>query len=119
MEINNGKGLLTENNLKLRMKFTKDIKKTYDDGLPLSRISFYLDAKHFMHKTNQMDMAKALKSLVARDKNIGLIKGCTSKGNRAGHGIKESSSFVAISLCKEICSVSIMRHLLVNYLLNL
>ena len=53
------KGLLTENDLKLRMKFEKYITKYYDDGLWLSGICFYLDAKHFVHKTNPMDQAKA------------------------------------------------------------
>ena len=67
------KGLLTENDLKLGMKFAKDIKKYYDDGLRLSGICFYLDAKHFIHKTNPMDQARAPKSLVWRKKNEGLI----------------------------------------------
>ena len=73
------KRLLTENGLKLRMKFAKDITKYYDDGLWLSGICFYLDAKHFIHKTNPMDQAKAPKSLVWRKKNEGLIKGRTLK----------------------------------------
>ena len=85
------------------MKFAKDIKKYYDDGLWSSGICFYLDAKHFIHKTNPMDQAKAPKSLVWRKKNEGLGKGCTSKGNKAGHGGKVASFFVAISLGKGIC----------------
>ena len=97
------KGLLTESDLKLRMKFAKDITKYYDDGLWSSGICFYLDAKHFIHKTNPMDQAKAPKRLVWREKNEGLIKGCTSKENKAGHGGKVASFFVAISLVKGIC----------------
>ena len=81
-------GLLTESDLKLRMKFAKDIKKYYDDGLWSSGICFYLDAKHFIHKTNPMDQAKAPKDLVWRKKNEDLIKGCTSKGNKAGMVVK-------------------------------
>ena len=50
-----------------------------------------------------MDQAKALKSLVWRKKNEFLIMGCTSKGNKAGHGGKVTSVFVAISLGKVIC----------------
>ena len=50
-----------------------------------------------------MDQAKAPKSLVWRKKNEGLIKGCTSKRNKAGHGGKVTSFFVAISLDKGIC----------------
>ena len=49
-----------------------------------------------------MDQAKAPKSLVWRKKNEGLIKGCTSKENKAGHGGKVASFFVAISLAKGI-----------------
>ena len=64
------KGLLTENDLKLRMNFAKDIKKYYDDVLCSSGgISFYLDAKNFTHKTNPMDQAKAPKSLVWSKEN--------------------------------------------------
>ena len=80
------------------MKFKKDIKNYYDNGLRLSGICFYLDAKHLIHKTNPMDQAKAPKGLVWRKKNESLIKGCTSKGNKAGHVF-----FVAVSLGKEIC----------------
>ena len=86
------------------MKFAKDIKKYYDDGLWSSVICFYLDAKHFIHKINAMNQAKAPKSLFWRKKNEGLTKACTSKGNKAGHGGKVASFFVTISLDKEICN---------------
>ena len=49
-----------------------------------------------------MDQAKAAISLVWKKKNEGLIKSCTSKGNKAGHGGKVTSFFVAISLGKMI-----------------
>ena len=75
------KGLLAEKDLKLCMKFPKDIKKYYDDGLWSYGICFYLDYKHFIHKTNPMGQGKAPKSLICRKKNEGLIKGCTSKRN--------------------------------------
>ena len=68
-----------------------------------SRISFYVDAENFIHKTNPMDQAKAPKSLVWRKKNEGLAKGCTSKGNKAGHCRKVTSFFVAISLGTGVC----------------
>ena len=112
------KGLLTENDLKLCMKFAKDIKKYYDNGLWSSEIYFYLDAKHFINKTNPIDQAKAPKILVWRKKNEGLIKGCTSEGNKTGHGGKVASFFVAISLGKGFTIVSITRNLVVKYLLN-
>ena len=87
------KGLLTESDLKLRMKYAKYITKYNDDGLWSSGICFYLDAKHVIHKTNPMDQAKAPKRLVWRTKNEDLIKRCTSKGNKVGHGGKVESFF--------------------------
>ena len=64
------RGLLTENDLKLRMKFAKDIKKCYDHELRRSSgICSYLDAKHFIHIRNRMDQAKAPKGLVWRKIN--------------------------------------------------
>ena len=66
-----------------------------------------------------MGQLKAPKSLVWRKKNEGLNKGCTSKGNKAGHGGKVASFFVALSLGKGICYLSITRNLVINYLVNL
>ena len=85
---------------------------------------FYLDAKHFTHKTNPMDQAKAPKSLVWRKKNEGLIKGCTSKENA---GQKKKQGMVAklqvflllYHLLKGFAIVSITRNVAVQYLLNL
>ena len=50
-----------------------------------------------------MHQAKAPKHLVWRKKNEGLIKGCTSKRNKAGNDGKVASFFVAISRGKGIC----------------
>ena len=40
--------------------------------------------------------------MIWRKKNEGLIKGCASQGNKAGHGDKVANFFVAISLGKGI-----------------
>ena len=86
------------------VKFSKDLKRYYDDGLWSSGRCFYLDAKHFIRKTNPMDQAKAPKSLIWRKKGEGLVKGGTSNGNKARHGGKVASFFfAAISLGKGIC----------------
>ena len=77
-------------------------KKYYDEKLCSSAICFYLDAKHFIHKTNPMDQAMAPKYLVWRKKNERLIKGGTSNGNKSGCG-GIVACFLAISLGKEIC----------------
>ena len=79
----------------------------------------YLDAKHFIHKANAMDQAKAPKSLVCRKKNEDLIQGCTSKENKTGHGGKVASFLLLYHLVKVFAIVSIRRNFVVNYLLNL
>ena len=68
------KGPLTENDLKLLLKFAKVTKKYYDDGLSLSAICFYLYAKHFVQKTDLMDQVKAPKRLVWKKKMKILLK---------------------------------------------
>ena len=85
------------------MKFAKDIKKYCDLGLSQSGIYFYLNAYHFIHKTNPIDQAKSPKSFIWRKENEGLTEGCTSKGNKARHGIKVARFLVAISIGKGIC----------------
>ena len=92
------KGLLTESNLKLHLKFAND-KKYYNAALWSSGICFYLEAKHFKHKANPIEQAKAPKSLFWRKKNEGLIKGCTSNRNKAGHGVKVPNFEVFKSSC--------------------
>ena len=95
------KGLLREKDLKLPTNFRKDIKKYYDDELESSGICFCFVVKLFIHKTNPMDQTKTPNFLV-QIKTKGIIKGFTSKENKAGHGGKAASFFVAISLRKRI-----------------
>ena len=97
------------------LKFTKYIKKYDDSVLRSSGICYYLDAKHFIHKLNPTNQANAPKSLVWRKKN----KGCTTKGNKAGHDGKVTSFFMLYHLVKGFSIVNITRNLVVNYLLNL
>ena len=61
----------------------------------------------------------ALKSLLWRKKNEGLIKGFTSKGNKAMHGGKVASFLLLYHLLRRFAVVSVMRILVVNYLLSL
>ena len=66
----------------------------------------------------QMDQAKAPKSFVWRKKNEGLIEGCTSKGNKGGHGDKVASFLLLYHLLKGFTIVSITRKLEANCLLK-
>ena len=85
------------------MKFASDIKKYYEDGLWFSGLFFYLEAKHFIYKTNPVDQANPPTKFVWKRNNRGPIKGCTSKGNEIGHGGKIASYSVAMSRGKVIC----------------
>ena len=106
-------GLLTENDLKLRLIFVKDIKRYYDDGLWSSGICFYLDAEHIILKTNLMDQAR-LQNVWPGESNI------TALLTEIKPGIVAESLFFLLlyDLAKEIPIVSITRNLVVNYLLN-
>ena len=111
------KGLLTKNNLKLRIKFAKDMRKYFDNQLQSSGICFYLDVKHFIHKINLMDQVKAPKSLVWRKKNE--IKVVLQGEIKQGMVAKLQVFLWLYHLVKGLNTTSITRHLVVNYLLNL
>ena len=98
------------------MKFAKDIQNYYDDGLWLSGTCPYLGVKHFIHKANLTDQAKARKTMVLRKKNEGHIKDSTSNGNKAGYGGKVASFFVAVSLGKGICYCKYYEKLICNFI---
>ena len=65
----------------------------------LEYVSIYMSST----ETNQIDAAINGSKKFGLEKNEGLIKGCTSKGNRAKHGGNVTRVFVAISLSKWIC----------------
>ena len=111
------KGLLTKNNLKLHIKFAKDIRKYFDDQLRSSGICFYLDVKHFTHKINLMDQVKAPKSLIWRKKNE--IKVVLQGEIKQGMVAKLQVFLLLYHLVKGLNTASITRRLVVNFLLNL
>ena len=49
------KGLLTDKDLKKRLKFARKIKREYNDSLWTEQIAFFLDAVSFIHKFNPAD----------------------------------------------------------------
>ena len=66
-----------------------------------------------------MNQAKVPKSLVWKKKTEGLIKGCTSKGNKSDMMAKWQVFLLLYQLVKGFAIVSITRNLVLNYLLNL
>ena len=55
-------------------------------------------------KINLIDQAKAQKKLIWRENCEVVLKGCTAKGSKIGHGGKVKV-FFAISLGKSICLI--------------
>ena len=53
------KGLLTDKDLKKRLKFAQKIKREYNDNLWTEQSAFFLDAVSFIHKVNPADQARA------------------------------------------------------------
>ena len=78
----------------------------------------YLDAKHFIHKANAMDQAKAPKSLVCRKKKT-LFKVVLQRKIKQGMVAKWQVFLLLYHLVKVFAIVSIRRNFVVNYLLNL
>ena len=108
------KGLLTKNDLKLQLQFSRNIVKLYDEDLNRD-ICFYFDGKSFNHKTNPKDQARAPNALLWRKKGEGLMRGCTAKGSKAGHGGKVAHSlFINLIFCKRTVTHSFFLKKLTN-----
>ena len=91
------KGLMTERDMKLRVKFARRMKKDYPENVWRDRVAFYLDGVSFVHKTRPLDQAKAPKGKVWRKKSEGLEPGCTSKGAKCGSEGKQVKLIVGLS----------------------
>ena len=90
------KGLMHAMDLKKRVKFAKDVKKTFPE-IWTEGISFYLDGVGFVHKTNPCDEAMAPKGMAWRAKSQGLDLGYTSKGKKEGVNGKVAKYIVCIA----------------------
>lgn len=97
------KGLLKRQDLKKRLAFAKHCKRNYPENFWTDKMSFYLDATSFVHKTNPFEQACAPKGRVWRKKSEGLqLVGCTSKGRKEGSGGRVLKLMVAISYGKGV-----------------
>ena len=94
------KGLLSEKDLKERLKFAKNIRKHYSKDVWKDTVAFYLDCVSFWYKRNPADQASAPHGRIWRKKCEGLTRGCTSKGGKVGSGGKVVKVIVAISYGK-------------------
>ena len=94
------KGLLSEKDLKERLKFAKHMRKDYSKDVWKDDVAFYLDCVNFWYKRNPADQARAPHGRIWRKKCEGLMRGCTAKGGKVGSGGKVVKVVVAISYGK-------------------
>ena len=96
------KGILTENDLKARLKFAKHAKKTLSPDTWSKGNSFYLDGVGFTHKYNPCEHAKRSGTMTWRKRNEGLALHCTAKGAQEGNGGRVVKFMVTIAHSKGV-----------------
>jgi hypothetical protein len=100
------KGQLTEEDLKVRLKFARTIKrKKLPESFWKEGIAFYLDGVSFVHKTNPCAHAKSVRSRTWRLKSEGLSINCTGKGKKEGTGGSVAKFMVAIAYMRGVIAV--------------
>ena len=96
------KGVLTANDIKVRLKFAKYAKKTLSKDIWCKQISFYLDGAGFTHKFNPCKNARRRSTMTWRKRSEGLSLYCTSAGSHEGSGGRVAKFMVAIAYEKGV-----------------
>lgn len=96
------KGILTKQDLKLRVTFARRTRKKYPANFWTHDVAFYLDGVSFAFKTKPYEQAKAPGARIWRKKGQGLQRCCTCKGSKEGTGGHYVRLIVAISYKKGI-----------------
>ena len=78
------KSLLLSEDLKIRLKYCREIKKKNLGQEYWNSLSFFLDGTGFIYKQNPMDQALTPKAREWHKPNEGLNIGCTAKGKKEG-----------------------------------
>lgn len=91
------KGVLTRNDLKLRLAFAKKVRARLSPTIWTDGIGFYLDGTGFTHKYNPYDQALAPRTMAWRKPSDGLKFQQTAKGSHEGSGGKVAHFLVAIA----------------------
>jgi transposase len=96
------KGILTEKDAKLRLKFARDAQKMLSAVTWSNDICFYLDGVGFAYRSNPCESANRRISMCWRKNNEGRDLYCTSAGNKEGSGGKVGKFMVTIAHSKGI-----------------
>ena len=90
------KGLLKPKDLRIRLKFCRNIRKmNCGQEFWNEDIAFYLDGKGFEYKVNPLDQARAPSAREWRKVSEGLCIGCVAKGKK--EGATNANFMIAIS----------------------
>ena len=96
------KGVLTEKDVQLRLKFAKFVKAKLPDDIWCHGISFYLDGVGFTYKKNPCENARRTCKKTYRKANEGCSLHCTAPGKREGDGGKVAKFMVTIAYNKGV-----------------
>ena len=96
------KGLLTQNDLKLRLKFARKVKSLLSENFWKKGISFYFDGAGFQHKYDPLSEARSTKTMAWRRRDEGLEPNYTAKGSHVGSGGNVAHFLVAIAYDKGV-----------------
>ena len=89
------KGQLYKDELKTRLKFSKQCKRLPADFWEQG-ISFYLDGTSWIYKTDPCKQAKTTRTRMWKKKGEALDRSCTAKGEKEGSGGRVANFMVAI-----------------------
>lgn len=90
------KGQLLKEDLKKRLSFASMCKKL-PDNFWMDGISFYLDGKSWVHKTNPSEHTRTMRTRTWKKKGESLERNCTAKGKKEGSGGRVAKFMVAIA----------------------
>ncbi len=96
------KGVLTEEDTKIRVKFAKHAKKVLGEDIWTKGISFYLDGTGFTHKVNPCQDARRKGRKTWRKRSEGESLYCTGAGSREGDGGRVAKFMVTIAYGKGV-----------------
>ena len=91
------KGILTKNDLQLRLKFARKARGTLLANFWEEGVEFYLDGASFTYKMNPFDQARAPRAMAWRKSRQGFDFGFTGKGRHEGTGGNIAQFMAAIA----------------------
>ena len=91
------KGVLSENDLRIRVQYAKQIRREYPADFWWTQINFYLDGTGFVYKKNPCAYAMRCKKMTWRKRSERLSIHCTAPGRKEGTGGRVARFMVAIA----------------------